>query len=182
MDRRELLKVMALTFGASIGLPESAFAQLAEPLDVSKLKFFSPEQRALVAAIAETIIPKTDTPGAIDAGVPGWIELLVQDCLEPGNQKIITDGLVEVEKRSKEQFSKAYDDLSTEEKIKILTAMEQESKKAGTTLAFIRQFKDLTKFTYVNSEVGGTQALEWILVPGRWDPAMELKPGQKVYV
>jgi len=174
--------MMALTFGASVTLPESAFAKLGEPLDASKLKFFTPEQRTLVGAIAETIIPKTDTPGALDAGVPQWLELIVQDCLEAGDQKIITDGLADVEKRSTGKFSKAYGQLAVPQQIELLTAMEQESKKAGTTKAFIRQFKDLVKFTYVNSEVGGTQALEWILVPGRWDPASEVKPGQKVYV
>lgn len=182
MERREILKMMALTFGASVALPQSAFAKFAEPLDPSQLKLFTPEQRTLVGAIAETIIPKTDTPGALDAGVPQWLELIVQDCLEPGNQKIIVDGLAEVEKRSAAEFSKPYGELAVPEQIKLLTALEQESKKAGTTGAFIRQFKDLVKFTYVNSEVGGTQALEWILVPGRWDPAMDLQPGQKVYV
>jgi hypothetical protein len=182
MERRELLKMMALTFGASVALPESAFAKLGEPLDPAALKFFTAEQRALVADLSETIIPKTDTPGALDAGVPQWVELIVQDCLEAGDQKIITDGLVEVEKRSNERFTKPFAKLATSERIELLTALEQESKKAGTTKAFIRQFKDLVKFTYVNSEVGGTQALEWILVPARWEPAMELKPGQKVYV
>lgn len=182
MERREILKMMALTFGASVTLPESAFAKFGEPLDASKLKLFTPEQRALVAVLSETTIPKTDTPGAIDAGVPQWLELIVQDCLEVGDQKIITDGLAEVEKRSADQFSKPCAQLTVAERVGLLTAMEQESKKAGATKAFIRQFKDLVKFTYVNSEVGGTQALEWILVPGRWEPASELKPGQKVYV
>ena len=50
MDRREILKVMALTFGGSLALPESAFAKLAEPLDPSKLTFFTPPQRELVRA------------------------------------------------------------------------------------------------------------------------------------
>ncbi len=182
MERRELLKMMALTFGASVALPESAFAKLGEPLDASTLKFFTPDQRALVAAISDTIIPKTDTPGALDAGVPQWLELIVQDCLEPADQKIITDGLADVEKKATADFQKSYAKLSTEEQIKLLTALEQESKKSGNIKAFIRQFKELVKFTYVNSEVGGTQALEWILVPARWEPAMELKPGMKVYV
>lgn len=180
MERREILKMMALTFGASVSLPESAFAKLAEPLDATKLTFFTPEQRALVGAVSETIIPKTDTPGALDAGVPQWLELIVQDCLEENNQKLIRDGLAEVEKRAAATFSKPYGELTVPEQIQLLTGMEQE--KGGLARNFIRQFKDLVKFTYVNSEVGGTQALEWILVPGRWEPAAELKPGQKVYV
>jgi len=181
MDRRELLKIMAMTLGSSIALPESVFARLAEPVDPANLKFFSSSQRTLVAAIAETIIPKTDTPGAIDAGVPGWIELLVQDCFEAADQKIIRDGLGEVERLSAAQFQKPYAQLSTAEQIELLTGMEKAAKQGGNSKAFIRQFKELTKFTYVNSEVGGTQAFDFVLVPGRWDPAADLKPGQKAY-
>ncbi|MES2921283.1 MAG: gluconate 2-dehydrogenase subunit 3 family protein [Verrucomicrobiota bacterium] len=172
---------MALTLGGSVALPESVFAQLAEPLDPAKLKFFSPAQRELVAAIAETIIPKTDTPGAIDAGVPGWIELLVQDCLEAADRKIIVDGLAEVEKQAAGQFQRPYAKLPVAEQIQLLTAMEKTAKQANDNKAFIRQFKELTKFTYVNSEAGGIQAFDFVPVPGRWDPAADLKPGQKAY-
>ena len=181
MDRRELLKIMAMTLGSSIALPESVFARLAEPVDPASLKFFSPAQRTLVAAIAETIIPKTDTPGAIDAGVPGSIELLVQDCFEAPDRKIILDGLEEVEKLSAGKFKKPYAQLTTGQRIELLTGMENAAKQAANKKAFIRQFKELTKFTYVNSEAGGTQAFDFILVPGRWDPAADLKPGQKAY-
>ena len=180
MDRRELLKIMALTLGGSVALPESVFAQLAEPLDPAKLKFFSSAQRELVTAIAETIIPKTDTPGASEAGVAGWIELLVQDCLPAADQKIILEGLAEVETQAAGQFQKAYAKLTVAEQIQLLTAMENAAKQANDNKAFIRQFKELTKFTYVNSEVGGTQAFDFSLVPGRWDPAADFKPGQKV--
>ena len=180
MDRRELLKIMALTLGGSVALPESVFAQLAEPLDPAKLKFFSSAQRELVTAIAETIIPKTDTPGASEAGVAGWIELLVQDCLPAADQKIILEGLAEVETQAAGQFQKAYAKLTVAEQIQLLTAMENAAKQANDNKAFIRLFKELTKFTYVNSEVGGTQAFDFALVPGRWDPAADFKPGQKV--
>ncbi len=181
MDRRELLKVMALTLGGTIALPESVFAQLAEPLDTAKLKFFTPTQRELVAAIAETIIPQTDTPGAIDAGVPGWIELLVQDCLGPADQKVIREGLGTIEEVSNGKFGKAYAALSLGDQIQLLTEMENEAKRAGDEKAFIRRFKELTKFCYVNSEVGATEAFEFVFVPGRWDAAADLKPGQKAY-
>jgi hypothetical protein len=181
MERREILKVMALTFGGSLALPESAFAKLAEPLDPASLKFFSAPQRELVALLAETIIPKTDTPGALDAGVPAWLELLAQDCLPEADRKILREGLGTVEARAAAEFKKPFARLTVPERIQLLTALEREAKKAGDPKAFIRQFKDLTKFCFVNSEVGATQAFEFNLIPGRWDPAAELKPGQKAY-
>lgn len=181
MDRRELLKVMALTLGGSVALPESVFAQLAEPLDPAKLNFFQPAQRELVAVLAETIIPETDTPGAIEAGVPEWIERLVQDCLAERDQVVIREGLGTLEQRSATQFGKTFADLSVEQRIDLLTTMENEAKQSGDDQAFILQFKELTKLTYVSSEVGATQAFEFLPVPGRWEAAADLKPGQKAY-
>jgi hypothetical protein len=180
MERRELLKVMALALGGSVALPESVFAKLAEPLDPAALKFFSAPQRELVALVAETIIPKTDTPGAIDAGVPASLELLAQDCLDPADQRILLDGLAGLEARAAADFGKTFAGLTVAERIQLLTAMEREAKQAGGPHSFIRRFKDLTKFCFVHSEAGATQAFDFNMVPGRWDPAAELKPGQKV--
>lgn len=180
MDRREWMKLMALSLGGSLSLPESVFAQMAEPFDPARLTFFTAQQRKLVAVLAETIIPETDTPGAIKAGVPGWIELLTQDCLEEKEQKLIREGLGRLEKRAEGDFKKSFEALSTDERIKLLTALERESKKPGGD-AFIAKFKELTKFTYASSELGATQAFEFTLVPGRWEPAIPLKPGQKAY-
>lgn len=181
MDRRELLKVMALTLGGSVALPGSVFAKLASPFDEAELKFFSPVQRKLVAELAETIIPRTDTPGAIDAGVPGWIESLVQDCLPEEDQRIILEGLENLEKACETRFGKNFAALETSERIGLLTEMEQEANKTGDGQAFIRQFKELTKVTYACSEAGATQAFEFVFVPGRWEPAIPLEPGRKAF-
>lgn len=181
MDRRELLKLMALSLGASIALPESVFAQFAEPFDISKLKFFTPAERALVAVITETIIPETDTPGAISAGVPGWLELLVQDCFAPEDRSVISNGLSTLEMDCAGRFNKGFAELPLGDRVRMLTELEIVSKKAGDSKTFIRQFKELTKFTYVNSEAGGSKAFDFVLIPGRWDPAANLLPGQKAY-
>lgn len=167
------MKVMAMALGGSVALPESVFARIAEPFDISQLGFFNEVERDLVAVLAETIIPRTDTPGAIDAGVPGWIELLVQDCFAPADQQVMKDGLVDLEKRSRDGYGKAFGALEVKGRIALLTAMEREK--------FIGSFKELTKFCFVNSEVGATQAFDFMMVPGRWEPGMELKPGQKAF-
>ncbi|MCH1510339.1 MAG: gluconate 2-dehydrogenase subunit 3 family protein, partial [Akkermansiaceae bacterium] len=86
MERRDLMKMIATTVGGSIALPEAVYARLGEDLNQGDLNFFRPAQRAQVAMIAEAIIPETDTPGAIEAGVPEWIEVIVKDCFEEADQ------------------------------------------------------------------------------------------------
>lgn len=190
MDRRELVKVMSLMLGGTIALPEAVFARIAEPLDATKAKFFSGKQRKLVAAIADCIIPRTDTPGAIDAGVPGWIEVLVQDCLTAEDQQVILEGLTQIETASKTQYQSTFAKLTTAQQIELLTTMEKEAKEqvrknraAGVAAPapFINQIKELTKFCYVNSELGATKAFQFLITPGRWDGNMELTPDFKAY-
>lgn len=190
MERREILKAMSVSLGASMALPESIFARLAEPFDPNDLTFFRPRERAQVAMIAEAIIPRTDTPGAIDAGVPGWIEIIVQDCLEPRDQEIIVTGLVDLMRRCQKQHGKDIGQLTPEQQVAFLNQMhadtlaeKNEARKAGQRPrpTFLEQFKDLVKFCFASSEIGATEAFEFIYVPGQWIPSMPLKPGQKAW-
>lgn len=186
MERRELLKIMAMALGGSVGLPESAFARMGEAFNPADLTFFRPAQRAQVAMLAEAIIPETDTPGAIAAGVPGWIEVIVKDCLAQEDQAIITEGLAAIMRRCAKDHGKGLDKLSADEQVAFLTAYHKETlaewqKEGRAGKTFLQQFKDLTKFCYVNSEVGATQAFDYQPVPGKWVPDMPLVPGMKAY-
>jgi hypothetical protein len=180
---------MAATLGSSVALPQSVFARIGEAYQESDLTFFRPAQREQVAMLAEAIIPKTDTPGAIDAGVPGWIEVIVKDCLEPVDQKIITEGLAAIMMRCAKDHGKSLDQLSPEEQVAFLTAYDKEEKekqspnrtKVDPKKTFLQQFKELTKFCYVSSEIGATQAFNFLLVPAKWVPDMPLKLGMKAY-
>lgn len=180
-----------MTMGSTVALPESAFARIGEVFNPSDLTFFRPAQKMQVAILAEAIIPKTDTPGAIEAGVPGWIEILVKDCLDKTDQDIITTGLADIMKRCVKDTGKSLDKLSGEKQVAFLTAYEEKTTAEREKLiqagqqprnTFLKQFKELTKFCYVNSEVGATQAFNYMLVPGKWVPDMPVTPDMKPYV
>ena len=182
--------MMAASVGATMAVPESAFARLGDPFDPSELNFFRPSQRAQVAMIAEAIIPETDTPGAIEAGVPGWIEVIVKDCYEPADQEVIINGLADLMRRCQEQHGKNISQLTGEEQVAFLNKMNNDTlaekraaQKAGKPQrkTFLEQFKELTKLCYVSSEVGATQSFDFMLVPGKWVASMPLEPGQKVW-
>jgi hypothetical protein len=68
-SRREALRVLAA--GAMVPALE---AQIAAPRSAKNL---SPEDLALVTLVVDLIIPRTDTPGAADAGVPYNIDRLI---------------------------------------------------------------------------------------------------------
>ena len=73
VDRRSLIQAAILLVGGSVaGLPSVAFAQ-----DAPAQRFFTPAQFAVLAEFADTMIPRTDTPGAKDAGVPEAMDALM---------------------------------------------------------------------------------------------------------
>ena len=182
--------MMGASLGATMAIPESAFARLGDPFDPSELNFFRPSQREQVAMIAEAIIPKTDTPGAIEAGVPGWIEVIVQDCFEPADQEVIVNGLADLMRRCQKAHGKNISQLTGPEQVAFLTKMHEatlvdkrKAQKAGQSprRTFLEQFKDLTKLCYVGSEVGATKSFDFMMVPGKWVASMPLETGQKVW-
>lgn len=184
--------MIATVAGGSIALPEAVFARMGESIQSEDLNFFRPAQRAQVAMIAEAIIPKTDTPGAIEAGVPAWIEVIVKDCFDEVDQGIIVEGLADLALRCQKAHGKSIDQLSGEEQVAFLTQMhketlaekrarEKDEEKEKQRRTFLEQFKDLTKLCYCSSEVGATEAFDYQLVPGKWVASMPLEPGQKAW-
>ena len=98
MDRRNLLKAVGLMVGAAVS-PSCRQAlesgvNLALPPTSGRL---SDSQRSMIEVLAELIIPTTDTPGAMEAGVPAFIELIVVDWYTDAEQKIFLDGLAELD-------------------------------------------------------------------------------------
>ncbi|MGE9267051.1 MAG: gluconate 2-dehydrogenase subunit 3 family protein [Verrucomicrobiales bacterium] len=187
MERRDYLKLMAATLGAGIALPSSVFAKIGEPFNPAEQTFFTAAERAQAAALAEAIIPTTDTPGAIEAGVPGWIEVIDKDCFSEADQQVIKNGLAALSQACQDEHGKKLAQLPADQQVAFLTAYDQAAKAAAhqagqnPRATFLQQFKELTKFTYVNSELGATKAFEFHMTPGKWIASMPLEPGQKAY-
>ncbi|MFV3128443.1 gluconate 2-dehydrogenase subunit 3 family protein [Niveispirillum sp. KHB5.9] len=84
MNRRQaLLAAIALVGGAAtVPLPAWAYEGTKGPVG----RFFSGPEMALLAEVAEIMIPATDTPGARDANVHGVVDGLMVDWAEPQTQ------------------------------------------------------------------------------------------------
>lgn len=79
MDRRALLKSLTAA-GALALLPTEAFAAWERvATGILPADSLTPEQLAHIGAIADTILPRTDTPSATDVAVPAFVNVVVSE-------------------------------------------------------------------------------------------------------
>ena len=164
MNRRELIRIAVAVLGCE--LSESLLRGVqAMPFRNSRPSrdLFSGETRELVKVIAELIIPETDTPGAIEAGVPAFIELMVTDWLDDDGRRAFFSGLESLEVYCSNQHRHSFLDCSAEQRTQALQHAEREDS------AFFARIKQLTVVGYYTSEIGATQELRYNPTPGRYD-------------
>jgi len=207
MDRRELLKMIAaLTGGVVIG--GEVFLTGCKTNDTTVAASFSKDDIAFLDEVAETILPKTNTPGAKDAAVGQLMTIIVNDCYEAGNQKVFHEGIKQLDEASKKMYNEGFMKLTPEKRQDLLVSLDRETKeyqkkkdefdkvqsekeKAETgkgnadfkkeTMAphYFTMMKQLTLLGFFTSKPGATEALRYIAVPGRYDGNILYKKGER---
>ena len=184
MDRRELLKMAGLTLGMAIS--PSCRQALESGVDLAAAPvggMLSPDQQQIITVLAEMIIPATDTPGAVDAGVPAFIQQIVVDWYTPAERQIFLDGLAALEATAKKRWSQSFVDLPAEAQARLLSEMEPpmedlaESQPMSAAIApgasgdlpFFVKLKELTVLAYYSSEVAARSELDYQPIPGHYD-------------
>ncbi len=178
MNRREVIRNVALMLGGSFSASTLKAMDKWDPTTKPKINnatfSFTETQQKIVAEIAEIIIPKTETPGAKDVGVPAFIEMMLKDCYKEPEQQSFTEGLASMEKVK-------FLSLNSDERIGVLKFLEQETKKmTGKSTPFWRLIKELTLLGYFTSEAGLKASFEYVQIPGKLE-LIKLKPNQKSY-
>ncbi|WP_164146697.1 gluconate 2-dehydrogenase subunit 3 family protein [Stenotrophomonas maltophilia] len=184
MDRRELLKmIVAATGAAMVGLPALVHgkAPAAGPMAA-----FSDAEIGTLDEIAETILPRTRTPGAKDAGAGAFMATFVSDCYTARQQATFRAGLADIDKRAGGRFVS----LTPEGRTELLRVLDAEAKvrKADVTETgtpeegeamphYFTMLKQLAIFGFFTSKVGATGVLQYVAVPGRYDGDLAYTPG-----
>ena len=182
MDRREALRRSGLVLGYAVSAPVLMGIMKgckAAPELTYKPVFFTEPQARLVSEVAEIIIPKTDTPGAKDTGVPGFIDQMLKECYKKEDQDRFLAGLQSFDEEAK----KAYGDLFIEleptqqqEHVKKIHDQAIDATKKGEMKErpFILMTKELTVTGFFTSEAGATQVLQYAPVPGAYHGCVPL--------
>lgn len=188
MNRRKAIRNIALITGAGAATAGGFgyFKFFAKP-DLSRLE----EDKALIDALAETIIPETDTPGAKAAGTGSFIILMLKECTPKTAQNRFLDGLHEVRSYTDSRYGKAFEVCSVAEREAIVAHFEKRDRPmAGTAGKISRRligdpfFVTLKRYTilgFCSSQQGATMAMAYDLIPGPYQGCVPLQPGQKCW-
>lgn len=174
IDRRTAIERISLILGGALSTQITA-GVMGQVLNTGTSVEVTDAQRALLIEVADIIIPTTDTPGAKAAGVEKFIIRLMRDCYELADQKSFYAGLAKIDTASEKAHSKGFVDLSVEQRNAIIEGATKTNK------AFFKQMKQLTVTGYFTSEIGATQALEYLPVPGSFQGDVAMRPGQKAW-
>ena len=176
MNRRQLLSAAGGAAVLSI-VPRSAHAAwlrvVAGQRPVSGL---TESQLALVAALADAIIPRTETPGATDVGVTDWVNMIVSEYYTDAERGPFVNGLDAIAVQVRGAGAETFSSLARDAQDRLLAALDRpDDRQAPAARAFSR-LKGLVVHGYFSSERVQKEVLKVEIMPGRFEGAAPMSP------
>ena len=189
MNRRELLQRVAVLMGGAISVP-AVLGVLngcsPKPGASWHPQFLSTAEGAVVAEVAELILPRTDTPGARDVGVPSFIDVILKDAYPAEDQARFVSGLKDFDAGAQRAHGKPFLELQQAQRLAFLQKVHDEAAAAEKIQAdndvpaserkrpFVLMMKELTMLGFFVSKPGATQVLQYVAVPGGFQACIPL--------
>ena len=184
IERRLLLQRAALLIGAA-SVPSgpllAASSKKAKPV-------LSAPQLELVSAGSDTIVPVTDTPGALAANVPALVEAMLREWAAPATRATIVASLDKIDGAAMAKSGKSFAALGPDERLAVLKAHDTAALKpvpgkqdplsplpAAVDPGYAK-LKELIVILYYQSEIALTTELTYEHAPGKWQPSIPMTP------
>ena len=170
ISRREVIRRAALLAGVALSSEWLSIIDRARP--AAQGLSLDAGQTAIVSAAAERILPRTETPGAIDVGVPAFINLLYSEIMTAEERQRLTAGLAFVDAAAKATDGRPFAALGADRQDAVLRdiARAEEAREPG----FFTMFRSATILGYFTSEEVGRNVLHYDPVPGRYDSCIPI--------
>ena len=189
MERRELIRIASLMIGYSLSasavtavmsgcLPQPSGGEASDDQKEEwKPSFLTAAEVALVAELAETILPETGTPGAKAAGVERYIDEMLAGYYRVPEKVEFRNGLRMVDEQCNYLYGSSFADCSGEQQFEFLSVLDREaiefirsanSETQESTRPFFAILKELTWTGFFTSELIGEHYLNYDPVPGAY--------------
>ncbi|MGJ8560727.1 MAG: gluconate 2-dehydrogenase subunit 3 family protein [Litorimonas sp.] len=175
MNRRtaitSLLAISTAGALAACGPPERVVAASEDGLDMdyaSVTKFFSVSEMAFLSALAQTIMPQTETAGAVEAGVPDVLQDLASVWGDSTYRRYWREGIASLGATFKTSSGQDFAALSPTLRANTLKPFDADVYDGKITNQFYRDAKSTILQAYYKSEPGASEELAYEPIPGEW--------------
>ncbi len=192
-QRREFLGGAAL-FALAIGIPVAGVSLSGLDEDDAP----TDRQRLMMRQVSQAVLPATDTPGAGDVGVGDFVIIALAHGLdgtrEPVGSSEMPWAFPEYQRRDgtlryvdwlehtlDRSANGDFVRRTIGDQVTLVGRLDEEAFAEGNDAHPWRKLKALILTGYYTSEIGGSQELQFELVPGRFDPVVPLEPGSRAW-
>jgi Gluconate 2-dehydrogenase subunit 3 len=198
MQRREALKLL-MAGGVLPAVPADLFGLFRDshPASGYGLRTLDDHQNDTVVAMIDQIIPATETPGAKEARVNEFIDVILTEWANDEERRNFLSGLADVDKQSNTLFGKNFADASPDQQVALLRSLDEaaavirarsehktrpplwkpEGRDTQMQDDFFTVFKKMTVHGYYTSEIGFLKELKLEIIPGAQHGCIPAAPG-----
>ncbi len=189
MERREAIRNTALILGYAVsastitavlnGCTSDATSTETTSDQPWSPEFFDQDEITLIDEISEVILPATTTPGARDAEVYKYVDVIIARHTDSIGQGSFRNGLVELDMECKEAYGVSFLKCSAEQRLEYLQALDKEAntymqENNGRYRPWFSRMKELTWIGFFTSELIGENYLNYDPVPGVYQGCIPL--------
>ena len=165
ISRREAIRRAAMLAGVALSPELLTFVGRAQT--PAAKTYLTAAQTAIAGAAADRILPRTDTPGAGDAGVPAFLDRFYGEFMSPADRKLFAAGLDEIETAAKAAHGASFATLAAPQQDAVLRSVA--ASQQGRDQSSFALLRSTTILGYFTSEQVGKNVLHYDPVPGAYD-------------
>lgn len=176
LSRRTLLRaagVLALPRSAAAALPDAAWtaqahARVGQPTASTTAAALTVDERVVLSAIADAILPRTETPGALDVGTPAFVELLIGEWASASDRAMMREGLRDLEAHAVARHGRSWAALDAAQREAEIAWGERTEREPQVGQRAFRRLKSWITHGWLTSERVQKQVLRVNITPGTY--------------
>jgi gluconate 2-dehydrogenase gamma chain len=171
IGRREAIRRAALLAGVALSPALVSFVAGAQA--TATKTYLTPAQVAVAGAAADRILPRTDTPGAVDVGVPAFLDRFYGEFMTDDERRLFAGGLDAIDAAAKAAHAGPFASLTSAQQDAVLRAVAvSQQDQNPSPFGLLRSTAILG---YFSSEQVAKGVLNYDPVPGRFDGCVPLE-------
>ena len=160
------------------GFAEAAWNAVAQADGRSASNLVGSGRTQMITLLADTLLPRTDTPGAIDVGVPAWIDLVVAEYFSEATRAAFLADLDAIDQLARAQSVEPLAALKSGDLSRVVASLDAAagSKDLSAAQRGYVKLKELILYGYFTSRSVQQDLLKVVIVPGSFDADVRIAP------